>query len=864
MSKNIIIDYATGKELRNTPEEQYRQIFERILIDDLGYPKEHIDIEVIIQRGANRNAEEADIVVYKSDKKTQENAYIVIEIETPKKSYDKQCLSYVTATTASLAVWFAGFEKNSSGPFYLYRDWAKDPTKFIEIPTLPRYGEDFETIGKYKKSDLKPARALRSLFKRIHHKLYGSGPIKREEDVAKEVIKIIFCKILDELSPDETCNFRATPTEQISPTGQAKVKERIEELYKELLLDPDFGELFEGERVEYDPEWVTYIVAELQGVGLMHEETNTDALGDAYEVFLPSTLKGESGQFFTPREVVRFAIDVVNPSFLKKEIILDTACGSGGFLTVAIEHLREQIIQSYEKRKFTNDKIKSILKDHAGKYIHGMDIEPLLYKIAKSYMAVIGDGKSNIYNCDSLLPLDRYPKEFISKIKPGTVDVITTNPPFGTKIDDVRKFVLEQFDLGHRLIEGVPTKELLEGQDPDKLFLERDLQFLKDPQGNKEGGRMVIVLPRQNLSGTETMSVELRKWLMKNAKVYAVVDLPREAFQPHTGTKTSLVFIQKVKDPTIDYPIFMAVSEAVGHDRRGNPINKKDESGKILKNEKDEQIIWNDLPEIFEQWQKFLKGEEINLKNPSCFIVNSGQIRSDKTCRLDAWYYDPNKNDLAKKLMDCSSDEISEMVNLGDLVIENGIFYPGRHKRNYVSKNGKSLPFYSGTQILQIRPFDLKYQPADYKPAKNHVVEKDWILITRSGSTGRVVIVNDLMAGTMISEHVIRVVINPELIDPYYVYAYLASEKIGKVLLAKGIYASVVDHISPQFVSTIPIPRLKGDREKIIAEKVRAAEEKRAWANKVLLEKMNDLETFIENATGLDIEDEIIGDGDEE
>ena len=585
-----------------------------------------------------------------------------------------------------------------------------------------------------------------------------------------------------------------------------------------MLLDPDFGELFRGEEIEYPGEWVTYIVSELQGIALMHEETNTDALGDAYEIFLPAALKGESGQFFTPREVVRFAIDVVNPSFKKKELILDTACGSGGFLTVAIENLRKQIVDAYKGRGFNNDKIKSILKDHAGKYIHGLDIEPLLFKIAKSYMAIIGDGKSNVYNCDSLLPFDQFPDQFISKIKPGTVDVITTNPPFGTKIDDVRKFVLEQFDLGHKIVDGLKTNELLEGQDPDKLFLERDLQFLKPPSKGKDGGRMVIVLPRQNLSGAETASVELRKWLLKNAKVYAVIDLPRESFQPHTGTKTSLVFIQRVENPEEDYPVFMAVSEAVGHDRRGNPIYVKDDSGKLVQDENENPVIWNDLPEIFEQWKKFQNGEEVVSKNPSCFVVNSSKLRKDASCRLDSWYWDPNKNDFAKKLMDCTSDDIIEIVNLGDLVVENGIFYPGRHKRNYVPISDKSTAFYSGTQILQIRPFDLKYQPIDYKPARNHFVDKDWILITRSGSTGRCVIVNDEMADKMISEHVIRVICDEELVDSYYVYAYLASDKIGKVLMEKGIYASVVDHISPQFVSTIPIPRLTPEKEKEIAD----------------------------------------------
>jgi len=103
----------------------------------------------------------------------------------------------------------------------------------------------------------------------------------------------------------------------------------------------------------------------------------------------------------------------------------------------------------------------------------------------------------------------------------------------------------------------------------------------------------------------------------------------------------------------------------------------------------------------------------------------------------------------------------------------------------------------------------------------------------------------------MVSEHVIRVIVDEEKIDPYYVYAYLASDKIGKVLMEKGIYASVVDHISPEFVATIPIPRLEPKKEKEIADKVRKVEEKRAWANKTLMEQMDKIEDIITSATGL-------------
>jgi hypothetical protein len=183
-------------------------------------------------------------------------------------------------------------------------------------------------------------------------------------------------------------------------------------------------------------------------------------------------------------------------------------------------------------------------------------------------------------------------------------------------------------------------------------------------------------------------------------------------------------------------------------------------------------------------------------------------------------------------------------------VTEHGIFYPGRHKRNYVEQSDYSVPFYSSSQILQIRPFDLKHQPKDYRPAQKHFVYKDWILITRSGSTGRVVMVTDTIANTMVSEHVIRVICEEQAIDPYYVYSYLASESIGKVLLEKGIYASVVDHITPDFVASIPIARLKPERERAIANAMREAEAKRDVANKAFNEQQIALESLLKNNIG--------------
>ncbi|MGN8629834.1 N-6 DNA methylase [Lactobacillus amylovorus] len=813
--KDYIEDYATGKKLIVRPEEHYRQEFEHYLIDELGYPKKDIDIEVPLQRGSNKKSEAMDIVVYAaSGRHVQDNIRIVVEIKRPGIPYDGQLKSYTTATTAPYAAWYQGYDADSYSPRYFYRDMKKDPTKFNDILQLPHYGERFDEIGKYRKDDLQPAKNLKSLFQRIHFYLYGNSEIKREEDIAEEFIKILFCKILDETLPDEMAAFRVTPSELETEEGKTKAVGRIKGLYSELCKNPSFSDMFTDDKINLDDESIIYVVSELQEYALLDPQTNTDALGDAYEIFLPATLKGDSGQFFTPREIVRFAIGVMKPSWRKHESIFDPACGSGGFLSIGLENIRKQMFDAYKGRNFSRDKMNSLVKEYAKNHIYGSDIDPLLYRIAKSYMAIIGDGKSNIVNEDSLKDTQKLPLKF------NKADVILTNPPFGTKIDIVNKDTLDKYDLGHKLNEDgtVNKEELLAGQDPDKLFLDLNLKFLKEPKNGQPGGRMAIVLPKEILSGTEGESIRIRKWLLKKARILGVVDLPREAFQPYTGTKTSLVFLEKNTDLNSNYPIFMSVSNTVGHDRRGKAIYVKDNSGEDAVDSDGNKIIDNDLPKILDEWNQYEKNHTLP-ENSQSFLVNVDDIKKG-IYRFDAWYYDPHKNKIVKKLEDSvGNGDVIEIQSLRDVALD--IFYPGRHKRNYVEPSKDSVPFYSGTQILQARPYDLKYQPRDYKPAQHHFVKKGWILVTRSGSTGRVVMVGDNLDNTMVTEHVIRVIADPQQIDPYYLYAYLSSTKIGKTLLDRGIYASVVDHISPQFVASLPIARLKPEKEKEIANKMK-------------------------------------------
>jgi len=155
-----IRDYITGQLLPLTSEEAVRQEFERILIDEMGYPRSHMDIEFPIQRGSKRRSERADIVIFRDEWRDQKNIYMIVEIESPGHPFDDQVFSYATATTAEFVVWFDGLDrKKSQGAKYFNRDMATDPTKFVEIPTLPRSGESIEEIGKYRKSQLQELRS---------------------------------------------------------------------------------------------------------------------------------------------------------------------------------------------------------------------------------------------------------------------------------------------------------------------------------------------------------------------------------------------------------------------------------------------------------------------------------------------------------------------------------------------------------------------------------------------------------------------------------------------------------------------------------------------------------------------------------
>jgi type I restriction enzyme M protein len=461
---------------------------------------------------------------------------------------------------------------------------------FTEIPTLPRYGQRLEDIGLYLRRDLVVTEQLKTVLRDIRNHLAGNVTgITRDEELARQIINILFCKLFDEINkgPEELIDFRAGLDE--APTA---VCERILELFGK--VKARYSDVFnDADAIALDPESLAYVVGELQPYSVT--EAKRDVIGDAFEVFMGPALRGEEGQFFTPRNVVHMMVDILDPD--PEESIIDPACGSGGFLIAALDHVWKKIERMGQKKKWSPERIRDEWRHVATQSFRGIDKDAFLAKVTKAYMAIIGDGRGGVFCDNSLYPPAKWKALLQAKIELGQFDVVLTNPPFGTQIQVKGSDILGQFTLGHKSKYNKETKrfewdqtKVRDKQPPQLLFIERCIQLLK------AGGRLGIIIP-ESILGMPTYT-DIVQWLREKVRIVGVVSMPEELFQPHTHAKTAVVFIKNVK-PTDKDEIFMAVVEWCGHDSRGNPTIRIHRDGK--------QELLDDTPKVVEAFKKLVK-----------------------------------------------------------------------------------------------------------------------------------------------------------------------------------------------------------------------------------------------------------------
>ena len=599
-----IADFVDGKIRRETPEEYVRQEIEKSLIREYRYSRDDVAVEFRVKLG--HAPKRADLVVFpQGTPHKQENAWTIIECKAQnippehKKEGTEQLKSYMAAClNAEFGMWTNGQER------FCYRKVAEGGTvKFVELSDIPEKGKSLDETERPHFRELRPATSdsLLFAFQRCHNYIAGNQGLQKS-DAFWELLRLIFCKIEDERSDE--INFYATSQERLNLNGHLKVKGRIDRLFA--AVRQKYATIFRSnEVIDLEPRVLSYIVSQLQTWSLL--DSDIDVKGKAYEEVVGSNLRGDRGEFFTPRNICRMAVEMLDPS--PDDIVLDPACGTGGFLTIAMNHVIGKLRKG-EEFKWRNpespteielQELLRKIREYADQRIVGIDINPNLVKASKMNMVMNNDGSGGLYQANSLEAPVIWSEDLRGRGLIGTVDFVFTNPPFGSKIPIDDSAILERYDLAHvwDYNEGEDRYSIREprqfqkSQPPEILFVERCVQFLKPGTG-----RMAIVLP-DGILGAPGLAY-VREWILEQTRVIASIDLHPDTFQPKNSTQTSLLILERksVKEIELeraagkkkDYDVFMALANHIGHDKRGNKTFVRDAEGNEILTSKEERV----------------------------------------------------------------------------------------------------------------------------------------------------------------------------------------------------------------------------------------------------------------------------------
>lgn len=640
LEDNQILCVLTGEAKKTSSKEENLQSTIRMLNEEYGFDLTDMERDFTItfvdpETGKNKKQKVELVIFDKATDHVQENIIRIATVQDEKtKDNDKKKGVRYTLENAMAALDQCEFGLWTNGIDIKYLQREDDDFgfdyKFSDLSDIPGFGEDINDLERPERShSRKPANdSLIKVFKRSHDYIYGNEG--RKKDAFWQLLYLIFCKLYDEkrrfTDHEKGISYRKKfwvgVKEQNTNEGRKAVADRIRSLFDELKKDNIFSGVFDGnESIDLTDKGLAFIAGELAKYSFL--DATVDVKGLAYETIVSNTLKQEAGQFFTPRNIVRAMVEMLNPN--ENTRVLDPACGSGGFLVMVLDHVRKKIAsEMYPEfdevlitEKYNSYEVNERVRQYAENSIFGFDFDPDLKKAARMNMVMAGDGHANIFHVNSLAyPNWEHPQE-IEKIKSaiekslkemkdisnnytpdarGKFDMVFTNPPFGTKVK-VDKEIAERYYLSRY------------SDAPEVLFIEACYDFLK------EGGKMAIVLPDGILGNPNTLPV--REWILDKFKILASVDLAVEAFLPQVGVQASLLFLEKktenqrnlVHDGGEDYDVFMAIAEKLGKDRRGVPIYVRDEDGaEILFESEKKYLAYN------EQGKTYVKSRKEKIK----------------------------------------------------------------------------------------------------------------------------------------------------------------------------------------------------------------------------------------------------------
>lgn len=476
---------------------------------------------------------------------------------------------------------------------------------------------------------LRPARNLSAIFDECHNYIYANEGLLKDK-IFHEIVKLLSMKLYDEQNTtDGILQFGITSSEyrNILANKPSSFEARISKLFN--TVRNKYRSLFSDDSLKLKSLTLAYIVGRLQFVSLT--QTPGDVKGEAFQKFVYQHQRGDRGEFFTPYPIVRLAIATIAPK--PNERVIDPACGSGGFLIQTISHVCRN-----------NPNIDR--RDYIQKHIFGIEFNPDVALSAMIRLAFEGGKGTEIICANALVESEEFNNAF---------DVVLTNPPFGSKGKVEDQKILKFYQLARKWIkshngEWEVTRNVLSGQSPEVLFIEKCLKLLRP------GGRMAIVLPEgllQNIS-----SNHIRFLIRSQAKVLGVVSIPQEAFVPYgTGIKTSLLLLQKL--PADTQKVFMARIQKIGYDVKGQPIYKRDSDGRLMKTSSGRPIVDNDINEIVSAYNKF-KNNDFKFESETIYVIPKKLLNT----RLDVEHYQPEDRKLLEKLRAMGAKPLGELVDI--------------------------------------------------------------------------------------------------------------------------------------------------------------------------------------------------------
>lgn len=560
------------KEIKLNPEEIVRQLYLYKIINEYKYPKSRIQVEYSVHFGLE--VKRADIVIM--DKIQITTPYIIVEVKKPKlKEGKEQLKSYCNATGSTMAVW-----TNGSQVSYFHR---KDPNYFEPIPNIPTSDKslkdilqvDFTFDNLIEIDILKTQKkSLKDIILDMEDEVLANAGV----DVFEEVFKLVFIKLFDELegARDKSKNLEFRNYGE----SDSELKQKIENIFNKAKKRWE-GVFGNDEKIKLSPSHLSVCISSLESVKLFN--SNLEVIDDAFEYLVNKSAKSEKGQYFTPRYVIDMCVKMLNPK--KHESMIDPASGSCGFPIHTCFYVWKQIYKEKgieASHLFTaEDKIPEC-KDYVRENIFGIDFDEKSVRVSKMLNLIAGDGHSNVLylnsidydNWDEWIKnedwIDIYNdgwkklKKFRTKKDENgsfEFDILMANPPFAGDIKESR--ILARYELSKNENDKVQNKV---GR--DILFIERNLNMLKS------GGRMAIVLPQGRFNNSSDKRI--RNFINERARILAVIGLHGNVFKPHTGTKTSVLLLQKWDDklcPKVeDYNIFFATMSKPGKDNSGDKI----------------------------------------------------------------------------------------------------------------------------------------------------------------------------------------------------------------------------------------------------------------------------------------------------